>query len=282
MFHPLDWLGHRLARFLAKPRAVETHFSTSAFNLLMASLKKGDVLLVEGSSRFSTAIKYLSQSSWSHAALYVGDALMASHPRLGPHVLIEADVTDGVRAVALHSYQGAHTRICRPVGLSGPEVDAVIAHAAHRLGQRYDVRNIIDLMRYLMPTPPVPGRWRRRMLALGGGEPTQAICSSLIAAAFQSVRYPILPFVDRSYRAQRGARQARREILRIRDSRLYTPRDFDISPYFRIVKPLLENGFNLHQIRWAEPALDDSHEERSPDHGAAALPSASAETAPDN
>jgi len=257
VFHPLDWLGHKLALFLSKPRAVEMHFSTSGFDLLQATLRKGDVLLVDGSSRFSTAIKYLTQSSWSHSALYVGDALLLRYPHLGPHVLIEADVNAGVRAVPLGNYHGAHTRICRPVGLSTAEVDAVIDHAARRLGQRYDMKNIIDLVRYLLPTPPVPGRWRRRMLALGGGEPTQAICSSLIAAAFQSVRYPILPFVDRSYRSRRGAVHARKEILRIRGSRLFTPRDFDISPYFRLVKPLLEQNFNLSQIRWAEPALND-------------------------
>lgn len=258
MFHPLEWLGRKLAEFLSKPRAVETHFSTSGFDLLKASLRKGDVLLVEGSSRFSTAIKYLTQSSWSHAALYVGDALLQSHPQLGPHVLIEADVNEGVRAVPLSSYQGAHTRICRPVGPSSSELDTVIAHTARRLGQQYDVRNIVDLVRYLLPTPPIPGQWRRRMLALGSGEPTRAICSSLIAVAFHSVRYPILPFVDRSYRKASGARQARQELLRIRSSRLFTPRDFDISPYFRIVKPLLEQNFNLHQIRWAEPALNDA------------------------
>lgn len=253
MFHPLDWLGRRLADFLAKPRPVEMHFSTSGFRLLQFSLRKGDVLLVEGSSRFSTAVKYLTQSSWSHAALYVGDTLLSERPELGPHVLIEADVTDGVRAVPLHSYQGVHTRICRPVGLSREELATVTEHARRRLGQQYDVKNIIDLLRYLMPTPPIPGHLRRRLLALGSGDPTRAICSSLIADAFHSVRYPILPLVEPADRRRKGARQARREILHIRNSRLFAPRDFDISPYFLIVKPLLEQQFDIHQLRWAEP-----------------------------
>ncbi|MEO6798720.1 MAG: lipo-like protein, partial [Rhodanobacter sp.] len=68
MFHPLQWLGRSLAQFLAKPRPVEMHFGTSSFDLLRSSLRQGDVVLVEGSSRFSTAIKYLTQSSWSHSA----------------------------------------------------------------------------------------------------------------------------------------------------------------------------------------------------------------------
>ena len=249
VFHPLDWLGRRLADFLSKPRAVEMRFGTSGFDLLQATLRKGDILLVEGSSRFSTAIKYLTQSSWSHAALYVGDALAETRPQLGGHVLVEADVTVGVRAIELEYYRGSHTRICRPVGLDAAEIDKVIAHAAHRIGQQYDMRNIVDLVRYLLPTPPVPSRWRRRMLALGSGEPTRAICSSLIADAFYSIRYPILPLLAPGDRRRAGARGARREILHIRSSRLFAPRDFDISPYFQIVKPLLEQHAELPRIR---------------------------------
>ena len=59
------------------------------------------------------------------------------------------------------------------------------------------VKNILDLMRYLMPLP-VPQRWRRRMMALGSGHPTRIICSALIAQAFERVRYPILPKVTRA------------------------------------------------------------------------------------
>jgi len=240
------------------------HFGTSRFEVLQASLERADVLLVEGSSRISSVIKYVTQSSWSHAALYVGAALADTHPELGRHVLIEADVVEGVRALPLEAYRGAHTRICRPVGLHADDIERVIRHAEHRLGQRYDMRNVIDLLRYLLPTPPVPGRWRRRLLALGSGEPTQAICSSLIAEAFHAVRYPILPVLDRDYRELRGTRGARKEILHIRSSRLFAPRDFDISPYFRIVKPMIERGFDPHHLHWAMPAPADQHEQATP------------------
>jgi hypothetical protein len=70
------------------------------------------------------------------------------------------------------------------------------------------LKNITDLMRYLMPMP-VPQRWRRRALALGSGDPTRIICSALIAQAFESVRYPILPKVTRT-----ESRAARRELWR--------------------------------------------------------------------
>jgi hypothetical protein len=189
----LDRLGTALARYLSKPLRTVTQVATSPPQLLAASLRKGDVLLVEGNTRFSVAIKYLTQSSWSHSSLYVGDALGPPPPGEEPRVLVDADIIEGVRAIPLSAFSGLHTRICRPVGLSDAEIDAVIAHVVARLGHQYDLKNVIDLMRYLVPTPPIPTRWRRRIMAIGSGEPTKAICSSMIAKAFQSVNYPILP-----------------------------------------------------------------------------------------
>jgi hypothetical protein len=94
---------------------------------------------------------------------------------------------------------------------------------------------------------PVPQRWRRRMIALGSGHPTRIICSALIAQAFEQVRYPILPKITRL-----ESEAARREILEIRHSSLYAPRDFDISPYFKLVKPTVERGFDYRQMHWAD------------------------------
>ena len=45
---------------------------------------------------------------------------------------------------------------------------------------------------------------------------------------------------------------ARREIAEIRHSSLYAPRDFDISPYFMVVKPTLARGFNYKDMLWAD------------------------------
>ena len=115
-----------------------------------------------------------------------------------------------------------------------------------RLGFAYDLKNITDLMRYLFPLP-VPPRWRRRMIALGSGDPTRLICSALIADAFSAVRYPILPKITLT-----GSRQARDQILEIRHSSLYCPRDFDISPYFNVVKPTIASGFDYKALHWAD------------------------------
>ncbi len=231
-------------------------------NAMRRALRPADVVLVAGGSKFSAAVKYLTQSTWSHAALYVGDALDPANPGADRHMLIEVDVADGCVAVPLSKYDQYHTRICRPIGLTPDDRDDVIQFMISRLGTQYDMRNIIDLARYFLPTPPVPARWRRRMIALGSGEPTRAICSTLIAEAFGRVRYPILPRVERiKSRSSDLNRARRREILHIRHHSLYAPVDFDLSPYFKIIKPTLEDGFNYKGLTWHE---GDSAPEAAP------------------
>ncbi|MCA9767772.1 MAG: lipo-like protein [Gemmatimonadetes bacterium] len=251
----LDGLGRRFARWLNTPRHAEAKVATNAPGLLARTIQPGDVLLVEGSSRISSAIKYLTQSSWSHSALCVGLPDPTSPPEREPSILLEADVSEGVRLVPLARYADLHTRICRPVGLSPGELQRVIQHAMARLGHHYDMKHIVDLARYLLPTPPVPSRYRRRLLALGSGDPTRAICSSLIAEAYQSVRYPILPDVRQLVRRVDGREEAR-QVLHIRHFSLFTPRDFDVSPYFEIVKPTLRHGFDPHAVQFDTPTLD--------------------------
>jgi hypothetical protein len=252
MLSPLRFLGKRMARFLSKPRVSQTHLPTSPREQIVATLRKGDVLLVEGTSRFSSAIKYLTQSTWSHAALYIGDHLGPPPEGEEAKVLCDVDVNDGVRLIPMSTFSDLHTRICRPVGLSEAEVDALISFMVSRVGYSYDLKNIFDLARYLIRTPPLPGSMKRRMLALGSGEPTQAICSTLLAQAFGSLHYPILPEVELIEENTPGAKQARAEILHIRHYSLYMPRDFDTSPFFRIIKPRIESGFDFHRLVWGE------------------------------
>jgi hypothetical protein len=114
------------------------------------------------------------------------------------------------------------------------------------------LRNIVDLVRYLLPTPPVPLRWRRRLLVLGSGDPTRAICSTLIAQAFESVRYPILPIVEQRSTDDPLCPDCVSEILHVRHHSMYVPRDFDVSPYFAVVKPTLLADFDHRQLQWHE------------------------------
>jgi hypothetical protein len=248
----LSGIGQRIARYLQQSEAGYEPFTPSDPVALREALRPGDVLLVEGDSRISGVIKYLTQSTWSHAALYVGPIGERAAHDGEPLVLVEANLDEGVVGAPLSKYFRYHTRICRPIGLTEDDRARVCTYAAERIGFDYDVKNIFDLLRYLCPMP-VPQRWRRRMMSLGSGHPTRIICSALIAQAFEHVHYPILPKVTRL-----ESKAARREILEIRHSSLYAPRDFDISPYFQLVKPTIERGFDYRRLSWAH--LPHTHE----------------------
>jgi hypothetical protein len=239
-----------LARFLNRPTRRFTWQEAARTERLRALLRPGDVLLVEGNTRIGTVIRYLTQSTWSHAAMYVGELPGVRGDGAEPNVLIEADLVKGVCAVPLSAYAGMRTRICRPTDLSDDEVTRLIGYMVRSLGKKYDLKNLFDLARYFLPLPPVPSRWRRELLQLGSGEPTRAICSTLIAQAFQSIRYPVL--ADRPGRPSGDGELREQTAFISRPATLCVPRDFDISPYFSIVKPEMEERFDLRSLRRAQ------------------------------
>ena len=241
-------LGKYLASYLNKPLSTYEPIAIARAGVSEKKLQQGDVLLIEGSRRVSAAIKYLTQSTWSHSAICIGTL-----PEFGDQLmLVEADLESGVVAVPASKYTTAHTRICRPVGISDEDIRQLIAFVQERIGYHYDLKNVIDLMRYLFPTPPVPMRWRRRMLSLGSGDPTRAICSTLIAEAFLSIEYPILPTIERREDLKNAVvvENDSRKILYRRHHSLFVPRDFDVSPYFKIIKPTLQSSFDYRQLTW--------------------------------
>lgn len=246
---PKRW-GRALAAYLAAPRHVHQANLVTPVAQLAACLQVADVVLVEGHSRFSVAIKYLTQSTWSHAAVYVGQLVFGADPQ-PRHCFVEADAVDGVRMVGLAAFAEFHTRICRPVGLDEAARARIVAFLLGQVGQQYDMRNVIDLARYLLPTPPVPVRFRRKMLSLGSGDPTQAICSTLVARAFETVHYPILPMAAPDGSAHVDCPDCVAAVFHARDSSLLVPRDFDVSPYFQVVKPSLVGGFDYKALIWA-------------------------------
>lgn len=80
-------VGRGLVRYLSRPNPKFVPLAVTGAAQLTGMLQPCDVLLVEGNTRISTAIKYLTQSTWSHAALYLGrgpfaDALRASSLRV--------------------------------------------------------------------------------------------------------------------------------------------------------------------------------------------------------
>jgi hypothetical protein len=236
----MGWMFDNLGRLIARLQKPANHcepLTPIYLTALRDILQPGDVLLVEGKGRLSGIIKYLTQSTWSHSALYVGPIAGAATDG-EPHVLVEANIDEGVVSAPLSKYLHCQTRICRPVGLSKADCGKVCYYASERIGLDYDFKNVVDLMRHLFPWP-VRQREHRRTIALGSGDASRTICSSLVAQAFDSVHHPILPEVARAenWTARHGAAE-------VRHPSLCVPGDFDMSPYFIVLKPTLAHGFN--------------------------------------
>ncbi len=226
------FLINRLINFLEQPSFHRAAPPTHTMDKLKRTLRPGDVLLVEGQQRFSMAIKYLTQSNWSHAALYIGN-----------NELIEADLKEGVIRIPVDTYKGYHTRICRPINLEPDDLNKIIEFLISQQGLSYDIINIINLLKYLFPLHPFKKLVGSPFISLGSDDPTQVICSSIIAQAFQDIGYPIFPVVKT---VEGQVKYAKRHVSS------YVPSDFDRSPYFSVIKPTLEHGFDYKEIPWIQ------------------------------
>jgi len=287
------WLTDRLARYMSEPMG---HYDLRAPNdleQLKATIRKGDVLLVEGDQRVSAVIKYLTRSSWSHAVLYVGDELLRRGDDLkrqtretfgdaAEHLIVEA-LFDGVVVSPLAKYIDFNVRLCRPHRLRSDHLKTILDEAVDAIGWRYDLRNILDLAVHLIFITLLPGRHREQALRFGSGTSSQVICTSLLGQLFYKVGFPVIPSVTypaESASAQtplrrrpwswvvRRRRALPRALYRRRHPTLLTPRDFDLSPYFQIVKFSLaqERRFDYSRIEWApedEPETPGNELKRS-------------------
>jgi hypothetical protein len=210
------------------------------FDRLCEELHQGDVLLVEGRSRVSHVIKSITNSSWTHSVLYIGrldeirdESLQEkvsgyyqgeSHEQL----IIESMLGEATIIKPVTKYENEHLRICRPKGLSRTDRQQVIAFSLSQLGYEYDVRHLLDLARFLFPYGIFPRRWRSTLFQQYAGRSTKNVCSYMLGEAFNSVNFPILPIAERG---EDGSLT-----LYKRNPRLFTPKDFDYSPYFDIIK----------------------------------------------
>ena len=260
-------LSDAVVRFLTREGKNYQRRIPNNLDNLRKHIRLGDVLLVEGKTRIAQIIKYLTQSSWSHSGLYVGDRLLdARHPggesyqalygEEARHLVLEADLASGVSAVPLGKYVDFNIRVCRPYCLREEDVERVVAEVVARSGDRYDRRQLLDLGRYLMPFHLLPARWRRKVFFAGESDSRSVICSSLIAQAFVGVRYPILPVLPASLlEEQQQGLHPWGTRMRSVHPRLVLPRDFDLSPYFRIVKfnSVEEGPIDYRAIEWIEP-----------------------------
>jgi hypothetical protein len=272
------WITRKIIDFLTEPLPHYQRFVWNDPQALRRHIRQGDVLLVDGDNRASQVIKYLTQSCWSHAALYIGDELLRRGGEVADRtreafgedaeeLLLEA-LPHGVVASPLSKYIDYNIRIARPHRLRPEHLKFILEDALAAIGWRYDLRNVLDLARYLIPVHVVPHQLRRTALHFGTGQPTEVMCSSLLGKLFAKVRFPILPQIE--YPNVFDAPDAGRTtllrrifgyqsegftgIFRMRHPTLLTPRDFDLSPYFEIVKfnVVVDGFFDYQRIQWAE------------------------------
>ncbi len=250
-----DWLTYEPAEPSVHP---------SDFARMRHEIRPADVLLVEGRSRVSEIIKIITLSSWSHAALYIGRVHDIEDPDLREYLqyhyqgdlseplVIEALLGEGTIVAPLSKYKDFHLRICRPKGLSHVDAEKVVRYGIGCLTLDYNVRQFLDLARFLFPYGILPRRWRSSLFEHNTGVPTQTVCSTMIAEAFREVNFPILPLLV----------SGKEEKMKLKEcnEKLITPRHFDYSPYFEIVKyPRL--GFDelaiYRRLPWDEEDVHD-------------------------
>ena len=236
-----SWLIDKAAHWLNQVTEPNPHHvPLTDFERLSEELRQGDVLLVEGLSRVSQIIKSITFSPWTHSVLYIGrlgeinDGQLKNkiaefyNGDLHQQLIVEAVLGEGTVIHPVSKYKNEHLRICRPRGISKTDRQQVIAYALSHLGYEYDIRHLLDLARFLLPYSIIPRRWRSTLFTQYAGQQTKNVCSYMLGEAFASVDFPVLPVAERS---DNGDFKLYR-----RNPRLLTPKDFDYSPYFDIIK----------------------------------------------
>lgn len=258
------WASKKVAAWLAQPILEEEVLSPNDFHCIRDEIKAGDVLLVEGRTRIGNIIKTITRSSWSHAAICIGRLKDIKNQETRAMILqnysgdtslpliVEAEINRGTVVEAVDFYADHHMRICRPVGLLPEDADAIVHYVVSCLGKDYNLHQLIDLARFLIPWwVVIPRRWHSTLFEHNAGIPTRTICSSMIAAAFHSVHFPILPLIESSHSG--------RFSLIPRNPKLFTPRDFDYSPFFSTIKcpyfPGNDEGY-YQKLPWSEKNKD--------------------------
>jgi len=140
-------------------------------SILRGIIEQGDVLLIEGNNRISGIIKYSRSRPVACGAFCRPDRRRGGAQR-ERHVLIEANIGEGVTSAPLSKYFPTHTAVpgrsaCRsktaPRCADMPSTDRL----------RYDTKNN-PRFDALPVSAADPQRWRRRMIAFGSGIPPRS------------------------------------------------------------------------------------------------------------
>jgi hypothetical protein len=255
-----NWFIH----LLQKEQPIKETYPLSDFDRIRYEVRSGDVLLVEGTSRVGNVVRTITQSTWSHAAMYIGRIHDIEDPEFRKKImqfsdfspetqlLVESLLGHGTVVTPLDYYQKQHIRICRPRGISRIDAQKVLNFSISQLGKPYNVRQIFDLMRLLLPWRLLPRRWHSSLfISKDASDVAKNVCSTMLVEAFQSVNFPVLPVIEE---------KDNRFTLKKSNPFLAIPKDFDTSPYFEIIKyPFIsfERQGRYHYLPWSEETLSE-------------------------
>ena len=256
----------RFSRYLNTPISPQKSYLCD-FERIKHEIRLCDVLLVEGRSRVSRVIRSVSNSAWTHAALYIGRLSDIEDPLLrervqqsyqgSPHdrLVIESIVGKGTAVTPLSFYEKEHLRICRPSGLHHADAQKIITYTIGHIGHPYNMRQIFDLWRYYLGWFFIPKKWLSSLFEYKPTPSKEDVCSVLIASAFKTIKFPIRPLI-------RQDNNSDLEMIH-RNPWLTTPADFDFSPYFDIIKyPILPTNKHsaYRNLPWNEELLSHDDE----------------------
>jgi Permuted papain-like amidase enzyme, YaeF/YiiX, C92 family len=176
-----------LTLYLAQPIKHTTTDPSADPQSLAGVLKRGDVLLTHGNSRFAAVIRCVTRSPWSHVSMYVGP--LDDGP--DPLCVVEADIAAGVRSIRLSELNALQVRVLRPSGLTDMNRRRLADWVVGQIGSDYDLTHAWRLLRHVLRLP-LPDRFRSAPRAIAS-HATRFICCSLLAHAFAWVGYSILP-----------------------------------------------------------------------------------------
>jgi hypothetical protein len=204
--------------YLAQPIKHSTANRESDPQFLAAMLHRGDVLLIQGNSRFAVLIKCLTRSPWSHVAMYVGP--LDDGPN--PICVVEADIAAGVRSIRLSELDAVQVRALRPIGLTDIERARLAEWVVGQIGSEYDLAHAWGLLRTYLRLL-LPDRFRSTPGTIACSA-TRFICCSLLAHAFAWVGHPVL------------SDQARLSLAVTADTTHLIPSDFERASLFEVVE----------------------------------------------
>ena len=197
---------------------------------LKRALRPGDVILIEGEHWVSDWIKVFSYHTWTHCVMWVGESpilpkgvnrdFVEKGGNVVESLMKDADGNKrGIVLTNLDKYQDCNLRICRPMGITRDRLRLAIRFVLDHIGCEYDELNLTEFVHFTFANDNDPTK------PIGQLDDGKFTCSSLMAAAFDSVEFPIIHFYD----------QTQNVYVPYHPTQVQ-PKDFDLSLNFQIIK----------------------------------------------